>query len=113
MGWVFAYALAYAAYPIVTKLFTRTNSLTALGRTYYSNLMTSIVFVPVVLVVGEVGRLGTLHAEGAVTAASLGMLGLSCLWGTSISFLGFLVSLSSALHLEHARLLPRREHSTL
>ncbi len=91
MGWVFAYGVANAAYPIVTKLVIRSNSLTAWGRTYYNNLMTFIVFVPVALVVGDVGRIGTLQAAGAVNAAALGMLVLSCVWGTAISFLGFLV----------------------
>ena len=91
MGWVFAYGVANAAYPIVTKLVIRSNSLTAWGRTYYNNLMTFIVFIPIALFVGDVGRLGTLQSQGAVNASALGMLVLSCVWGTAISFLGFLV----------------------
>jgi hypothetical protein len=106
MGWVLAYGVANAAYPIVTKLVIRSNSLTAWGRTYYNNLMTFLVFAPVAILVGDVGRLGTLQAEGAVNTAALGMLVLSCVWGTAISFLGFLVRLpySSPLQLTLPRL---------
>ena len=49
MGWVFAYGLANAAYPVVTKLVIKSNSLTAWGRTYYNNLMTFVVLVDVLL----------------------------------------------------------------
>ena len=97
MGWVVAYGVTNAAFPVVGKLVIRSNSLTAWGRTYYNNLMTFLVFVPVALVVGDVGRLGTLQAEGAIHFAALGMLMLSCVWGTAISFLGFLVREASSL----------------
>ncbi len=54
MAWVFAYGLANAAYPIVTKLVIKSHvSMTSWGRTYYNNLMTFIVFIPVAFIAGE------------------------------------------------------------
>ena len=91
MGWVFAYGAANAAYPIVTKLVIKSNSLTAWGRTYYNNLMTFIVFIPVAILIGEPQKLEELSASGALNLPALGLLALSCAWGTAISFLGFLV----------------------
>mmetsp|Transcript_3540 Transcript_3540/g.10329 ORF Transcript_3540/g.10329 Transcript_3540/m.10329 type:complete len:583 (-) Transcript_3540:6-1754(-) len=91
MAWVFAYGFSNAAYPIVTKLVIKSNvSMTSWGRTYYNNLMTFIVFVPAAFLAGEHRKLMEVYDQAATTT-SLGLLFLSCVWGTAISFLGFLV----------------------
>ena len=91
MAWVFAYGLANAAYPIVTKLVIKSNSMTSWGRTYYNNLMTFIVFIPVAFINGEHTKLLEIHDKGSDDFSSMMLLFLSCVWGTAISFLGFLV----------------------
>ena len=54
MAWVFAYGIANAAYPIVTKLVIKSHvNMTSWGRTYYNNLMTFLVFIPVAFIAGE------------------------------------------------------------
>ena len=54
MAWVFCYGVANAAYPIVTNLVIKSHvSMTSWGRTYYNNLMTFLVFIPVAFIAGE------------------------------------------------------------
>jgi len=90
MFWVACYGCANAAYPIVTKLVIKSNDMTSWGRTYYNNLMTFLVFLPGLFILDEHSKAATLGAEGKVNTISIALLVMSCIWGTAISFLGFL-----------------------
>eukprot|EP00282_Hemiselmis_andersenii_P000853 CAMPEP_0114160692 /NCGR_PEP_ID=MMETSP0043_2-20121206/28499_1 /TAXON_ID=464988 /ORGANISM="Hemiselmis andersenii, Strain CCMP644" /LENGTH=310 /DNA_ID=CAMNT_0001256761 /DNA_START=83 /DNA_END=1012 /DNA_ORIENTATION=+ len=90
MGWVLAYCATNAAYPIVTKLVMMSRAMTTWGRTYYNNLLTFIIFIPAALILREDQKVTSLQEDGAVNTVALSLLALSCLWGTAISFLGFL-----------------------
>ena len=91
MLWVFAYGCCNAAYPLVTKMVIRSNEeMTSWGRTYYNNLMTFMVFLPGMFVLGEQEQLKQLDEKGSLTVWSITLLVMSCIWGTAISFLGFL-----------------------
>mmetsp|Transcript_59077 Transcript_59077/g.140533 ORF Transcript_59077/g.140533 Transcript_59077/m.140533 type:complete len:344 (+) Transcript_59077:302-1333(+) len=89
--WPVAYGVVNASYPIVTKLVMRSNEeMTSWGRTYYNNLMTFMIFLPGMFVLGEHTTISEINNNGGLSTISLGLLLLSCIWGTAISFLGFL-----------------------
>mmetsp|Transcript_21001 Transcript_21001/g.49894 ORF Transcript_21001/g.49894 Transcript_21001/m.49894 type:complete len:357 (-) Transcript_21001:285-1355(-) len=91
LAWVAAYGIANAAYPIVTKMVIQSKEMTSWGRTYYNNLMTFLVFLPALFILGEHKTVHQMYSEeDAITTWAVMLLGLSCLWGTAISFLGFL-----------------------
>jgi len=91
MFWVFCYGCTNAAYPIVTKMVIRSNdTMTSWGRTYYNNLMTFMIFLPGMFVLGEHHTVADLDEKGLLTVTSVTLLIMSCIWGTGISFLGFL-----------------------
>lgn len=89
MFWVFCYGAANAAYPLVTKIIILSNdSMTSWGRTYYNNFMTFMVFLPGMFVLGEHHILE--DVDGIFNTHAVVLLVASCIWGTAISFLGFL-----------------------
>mmetsp|Transcript_67789 Transcript_67789/g.141339 ORF Transcript_67789/g.141339 Transcript_67789/m.141339 type:complete len:356 (-) Transcript_67789:59-1126(-) len=94
LAWVAAYGCANAAYPIVTKMVIRSKEMTSWGRTYYNNLMTFIVFLPSLFILGEHKTMSAMWNEededSAITTNGIILLIMSCIWGTAISFLGFL-----------------------
>jgi len=91
MGWVLAYGIVNASYPIITKLVISAKSMTTWGRTYYNNIMTFIVFLPLAFVMGEHNTMSSYLSKGMLTSDAVLLLAASCIWGTAISFLGFLV----------------------
>mmetsp|Transcript_16003 Transcript_16003/g.40268 ORF Transcript_16003/g.40268 Transcript_16003/m.40268 type:complete len:329 (+) Transcript_16003:111-1097(+) len=92
MGWVFVYGLVNASYPIVTKLVIASKEMTSWGRTYYNNIMTFIVFLPLAFVLGEWSKAYHSYSQGtSFNMPAFTLLIGSCIWGTAISFLGFLV----------------------
>jgi len=91
MFWVFCYGCTNAAYPIVTKMVIRSNdNMTSWGRTYYNNLMTFMIFLPGMFALGEHTTVAGLEDKGDLTVHAITLLVMSCIWGTGISFLGFL-----------------------
>lgn len=64
-------------------------SMTTWGRTYYNNIMTFIVFLPLAFVMGEDKTMSGYLADGKLTIDAILLLLASCIWGTAISFLGF------------------------
>mmetsp|Transcript_27477 Transcript_27477/g.67828 ORF Transcript_27477/g.67828 Transcript_27477/m.67828 type:complete len:337 (-) Transcript_27477:1022-2032(-) len=91
MMWVFAYGVCNAAYPIVTQLVIRSKSMTSWGRTYYNNILTFLIFLPMVFIIGEDRGMMDQVDKGMITVWASVLLLMSCVWGTAISFLGFLV----------------------
>lgn len=63
--------------------------MTTWGRTYYNNIMTFIVFLPLVFVMGEHTTMSNYISNGELTSNAVVLLLASCIWGTAISFLGF------------------------
>mmetsp|Transcript_7253 Transcript_7253/g.24991 ORF Transcript_7253/g.24991 Transcript_7253/m.24991 type:complete len:307 (-) Transcript_7253:9-929(-) len=89
--WVFFYGCANAAYPLVTQVAIRRHQhMNSWDRTFYNNLMTLFVFLPGIFLLGEHETIHVLTARGQLTSWSILLLLLSCIWGTAISFLGFL-----------------------
>uniref|UniRef100_A0A7S0EIW6 Sugar phosphate transporter domain-containing protein n=1 Tax=Hanusia phi TaxID=3032 RepID=A0A7S0EIW6_9CRYP len=89
--WVLFYGCANAAYPLVTQVAIRSHKqMSSWDRAFYNNLMTLIVFLPGIFLLDEHKAIQQLSARGQVTTFSLLLLLLSCVWGTAISFLGFL-----------------------
>lgn len=89
MTWVFIYGICNAAYPLITQMVIRNKSMTSWGRTYYNNIMTFLIFLPMVFILGENQTITVQAQNGIITTWALTLLFMSCIWGTAISFLGF------------------------
>jgi ABC-type long-subunit fatty acid transport system fused permease/ATPase subunit len=63
--------------------------MTTWGRTYYNNIMTFIVFLPLAFFMGEHNTMSSYLSKGMLTTDAMLLLIASCIWGTAISFLGF------------------------